>query len=159
MRRRIIGIIGGAEPTAHEEAWAERVGRLLGERDVAILTGGLGGVMEAASRGAHGAGGLVIGVVPTGQAESCNRWVEISIATGIGDARNVVIANSADGFIAIGGSLGTLSEIAFALKRGKPVVGLGTWALDETRLAGAGLICVTTPEEAVTTLLTELGID
>ncbi len=95
-----------------------------------LLTGGLGGVMEAASRGAAEAGGTVVAVVPGADPASANAWVAIPIASGMGDARNAILANSAEAFVAVGGSYGTLSEIAFALKRGKRVVALGSWDVD-----------------------------
>ncbi len=86
--------------------------------------------MEAASRGAAEAGGTVLGIVPDADPESANAWVELVIATGIGDARNAVLTNTAEAFVAVGGAYGTLSEIAFALKRGKRVVSLGSWDVD-----------------------------
>ena len=108
-----------------------------------LITGGLEGVMAAASRGAHEAGGLVIGVLPGPFAAEANPYVSVAVATGLGDARNAVLANTAEAFIAVGGAYGTLSEIAFALKRGKRVVGLGTWDVDPAVLKASS------PEEAV----------
>ena len=106
------------------------MGRRLAEAGCVLVTGGLGGVMEAASRGAAEAGGTVLGIVPDADPESANAWVELVIATGIGDARNAVLTNTAEAFVAVGGAYGTLSEIAFALKRGKRVVSLGSWDVD-----------------------------
>lgn len=120
-------MIGAGEATRAEARAAEETGRLLARGGAVLVTGGLGGVMEAASRGARKEGGLVVGVVPQ---ETANAWVDVVIKTGMGDARNVILANTADAFIAIGGSHGTLSEIAFALKRGKAVVSLGSWEVD-----------------------------
>jgi hypothetical protein len=122
---------------------AEEVGRRLAEAGCAVVTGGLGGVMEAASRGASLAGGLVIGILPTSLVRDANPFVEVPIATGMGDARNVIIASTAEAFVAVGGAYGTLSEIALALKRGKTVVSLGSWRPDEAVRAAS------TPEEAV----------
>lgn len=99
--------------------------------------------MEAASRGASLAGGLVIGILPTPTADDANPYVDVPIATGMGDARNVIIASTAEAFIAVGGAYGTLSEIAFALKRGKTVVSLGSWRPDEA------VKTASSPEEAV----------
>ena len=115
----------------------------MAEAGCVLITGGLGGVMAAASRGAHEAGGLVIGVVPGGSPDDANAYVSVSIATGMADARNVILANSAEVLIAVGGAYGTLSEIAFALKRGKRVVSLGSWAVDPA------VVEAETPEEAV----------
>ena len=144
----VIGA-GSCDAATAERAW--KVGRLLAERGCAVITGGLGGVMEAASRGAREAGGLVIGVVPGADPGEANAFVGVAIATGMGEARNVVLANSAEVFVAIGGSYGTLSEIAFALRRGKRVVSLGSWEVDPAILRAV------TPEEAVELGLTGLG--
>ncbi len=121
---RIVAVLGAGECDAEVAERARRVGHGLAAAGCAVLTGGLGGVMEAASRGAAEAGGLVVGVLPGARPEDANPHVGIAIATGMGDARNAVIANTAECFVAIAGSHGTLSEIAFALKRGKRVVGL-----------------------------------
>lgn len=129
MRRKLVAMIGASQPTAEEARWAEEVGREIARRGWGLVTGGLGGCMEAASRGAADAGGLVVGILPGADPDEANAHVEIAVATGMGDARNAVIADTAEAFVAIGKGLGTLSEIAFALKRGKRVVGLGTWEL------------------------------
>lgn len=125
--RRIIAVIGAGACDAETRRTAETVGRLLAQRGGVTLTGGLGGVMEAASSGARAAGGLVIGILPGADVRAANAHVDIAIATGLGEARNVVLANTAEAFVAVGGEYGTLSEIAFALKRGKPVAGIGSW--------------------------------
>lgn len=157
MRKPLIAIIGAASPTDQQAAFAYDVGRLLGEQGVAIVTGGLSGVMEAASRGAREAGGLVIGILPGAAADTCNPHVEISVATGLGDGRNAVITNTADVFIAVGGGFGTLSEIAYALKRNKPVIGLDTWQLDASRMSDEPWWTVATPEEAAAAALAALA--
>ena len=126
---------------------AEEVGRRLAAAGCAVVTGGLGGVMEAASRGASLAGGLVIGILPTPSVGDANPFVDIPIATGMGDARNVIIASTAEAFVAVGGAYGTLSEIAFALKRGKTVVSLGSWRPDDA------VKVASSPEEAVRLVL------
>lgn len=143
MSTRILAVIGAGSADSELAARAYAVGRLLAERGCTLITGGLGGVMEAASRGAAEAEGLVIGVLPGPDPAAANEWVEIPIATGMGDARNTILANSAEAFLAVGGSHGTLSEIAFALKRGKRVVALGSWEVDPK------IIVASTPEEAV----------
>lgn len=144
MPLRVVAVIGAGNAGAQLRRQAEEVGRRLAEAGVVVLTGGLGGVMEAASRGAKKAGGLVVGLVPEGRA---NRYVDLVIPTHMGDGRNVLIANTAHAFVAVGGAYGTLSEIAFALKRRKKVVGLGTWKIP-------GVQPATTPAEAVRKALT-----
>jgi uncharacterized protein (TIGR00725 family) len=148
MARRIIGVIGAGSCEPEISAHARDVGRLLAREDCIVLTGGLGGVMEAAARGAQEAGGLALGILPGSGAAEGNPWLDISIPTGMGDARNAVICNSAEAFIAIGGEYGTLSEIAYALKRKKLVVSLGSWT------EGLPVEVVETPAEAVQRVLT-----
>lgn len=127
----LVAVIGPGTCSEQEAAIAEEVGRLLAEAGAVLLTGGRGGVMEAASRGAAQAGGLVIGVLPGEDASEANRWVALPIVTGLGEARNAVLMRTAQAVIAVGGEYGTLSEIAFALKFGRPVIGIQTWqALD-----------------------------
>ncbi|MBI4880664.1 MAG: TIGR00725 family protein [Planctomycetes bacterium] len=132
---RVVGVIGAGVCGPEDEARAEEVGRRLAEAGCAVATGGLGGVMAAASRGAKSAGGLVIGILPGATAADRNPWVDVPIVTAMGDARNAILANSAEAFIAIAGGFGTLSEIAFALKRGKRVVSLGSWRPDPAVIA------------------------
>ena len=143
MKSKILAVIGAGACDEALAAQARAVGRLLAERGCAIVTGGLGGVMEAASRGASEAGGLVVGILPGPSPDDANPWVEVAIATGMGDARNTILANTAEAFVAVGGSHGTLSEIAFALKRGKRVVSLGSWEIDPQ------VVVAPTPEAAV----------
>jgi uncharacterized protein (TIGR00725 family) len=125
----IIAVIGG--DTAPEEALAqaEAVGRQIARLGHVLICGGMGGVMEAACKGASEAGGLTIGVLPDSDRGAMNAYVKIPIVTGIGRARNLTIALTADAVIAVDGGYGTLSEIAFALQHGKPVAGLGTWRI------------------------------
>jgi hypothetical protein len=130
MPNRIVAVIGASECDAALAAVARRVGAALARAGFTVVTGGLGGVMEAASEGARSAGGLVVGVLPGHDPRDANPFVDVAIATGIGDARNAILANTAAAFVAVGGAYGTLSEIAFALKRRKPVAGLGTWKVD-----------------------------
>ena len=121
---------------------AEAVGRALGEARVLLVCGGLGGVMEAACRGAKAAGGTTVGLLPGLSRADANEHVDVAIATGLGEARNALIVRAADALIAVGGEFGTLSEIALALKSGKPVVGIGSWDLEPILVAAD-------PEEAV----------
>ncbi len=149
--RRRIGVIGTgiAEEAVYEKARA--VGRLLAERGAVVFTGGLGGVMEAAARGAQEAGGLTVGVLPGNKAEEANPYIQIPVVTDMGHARNVILVRSVEGVIAVAGGYGTLSEIALALKMWKPVVGLGTWPGIE------GVQYVESPEEAVEKIFYLLG--
>lgn len=123
----LIAVIGGRETEASLLREAEEVGRMVALRGAYLVCGGLGGVMEAASRGAKSAGGLTVGILPQNDAKEANQFVDIPIATGLGIGRNVIIARAADALIAVGGEYGTLSEIAFALQIGKPVAGIRTW--------------------------------
>jgi len=140
---RMIAVIGAGSCDAPTAERARAVGRLLVERGCAVVTGGLGGVMEAASRGAAQAGGLVVGLLPGPDPGAANAHVAVAIATGMGEARNVMLANTAEAFVAIGGGHGTLSEIAFALRREKRVVSLGSWEVDPA------ILVARTAEEAV----------
>ncbi len=157
MRGRVVAVLGASRPSAAELNLAREVGALLAERGAVVVTGGLGGVMAAASEGAREKHGLVIGILPGVSASDANSHVGLAIPTGLGDARNAVIANCAEGFVAIGGGLGTLSEIAFALKRGKPVVGVSTWKLDHRRLEGVAWHTAHSPAEAIETLWAALS--
>lgn len=122
-----VAVIGAGRCSEAEAAIAEEVGRLLAAAGAVVLTGGRGGVMEAASRGAAQAGGLVVGILPGADASDANPWVALPVVTGLGEARNVVLMRSAQAVIAVGGECGTLSEIALACKFGCPVVGINTW--------------------------------
>lgn len=123
-----IAVVGGAACTPEEARHAEEIGRLLALANAVVLTGGRGGVMEAASRGAVQAGGLTVGILPGESESQANPWVALSIITGLGEARNAVLVRTAEAVIAVGGEYGTLSEIALALKFGRPVVGLNSWS-------------------------------
>jgi uncharacterized protein (TIGR00725 family) len=123
-------VVGPGDATAEQEAAAEEVGRLLARRGAVVVCGGLGGVMEAACRGARGEGGVAVGILPGLDRGAANPHASVAIATGLGEARNALVVRAADSLIAVGGAYGTLAEIALALKAGKPVVGLGTWEID-----------------------------
>src|SRR6267143_6567758 len=124
-----IGVVGEGVCSRAIARSAERVGTAIARAGAVLLCGGRTGVMEAASRGAARAGGTVVGVLPGFSRRDANRWVTIPIVTGMDQARNVVLVRSCDAVIAVGGSYGTLSEIALALKLGVPIVGLRTWRL------------------------------
>jgi uncharacterized protein (TIGR00725 family) len=115
-----------------------------------VVCGGLGGVMEAACRGAKGAGGTTIGILPGVDRSAANPFVDVAIPTGLGEARNALVVRAADALIAVGGGYGTLSEIAFALKAGKRVAGIGTWEIDGVERADS-------PEAAVEAVLRHLS--
>jgi uncharacterized protein (TIGR00725 family) len=120
---------------------------LLAGRGAVVVCGGLGGVMEAACRGARGEGGTAVGILPGLDRGAANPHVSVAVATGLGEARNALVVRAADALIAVGGAYGTLSEIALALKAGKRVVGLGTWRIEGVELADG-------PEAAVDMALT-----
>ena len=124
-----VGVLGPGQAAAEELAAAEEVGAEIAKRGAILVCGGLGGVMEAAARGAKKHGGLTVGILPGTSAAEANQFVDVPIVTGMGEARNALVVRSADVVIAIAGSYGTLSEIALALKMEIPVVGLGTWEL------------------------------
>ena len=145
----IIGIIGDSSCSPEEAKLAESVGELLAQRCAIIVCGGLGGVMEAVCRGAKSKGGLTVGVLPGQDSSMANPWVDIPVVTGIGEARNVVVAKSAQAIIAIGGNYGTLSEIAYALKNSIPVIGLNTWSLSRNGQEDDSIIRVQSATEAV----------
>lgn len=124
-----IAVVGGSEPTGAELSDAEVIGAELAAAGAVVVCGGLGGVMEAACRGAKSAGGTTVGILPGTDLAAANRWVDVAVPTGMGEGRNVLVVRSAAAVIAVGGGYGTLSEIALALRAGTPVVGLRTWSL------------------------------
>ena len=125
------------------------MGRALAERGAAVVCGGLGGVMEAACRGAKSAGGTTVGILPGFDRRDANAWVDVAIPTGLGEARNALVIRAADALIAVGGEWGTLSEIALGLKAGKRVVGLGTWELARGGAPVEGVMAAASAAEAV----------
>jgi uncharacterized protein (TIGR00725 family) len=137
-----VAVVGPGDASPQELQAAEDVGARLAARGAIVVTGGLGGVMEAACRGARSRRGRTIGLLPGEDRDAANGWVEIAIATGLGELRNGLVVRAADGLVAVGGGHGTLSEVALALKLGRPVVGLGTWEVH-------GVEHVSTPEEAI----------
>lgn len=133
---------GDAPPAAHLQA-AALIGRHLAQRGIVLVTGGLGGVMEAACQGARAYGGLTVGILPGTDRGAANRWVKVAIPTGLGELRNGLVVRSADVLIAVGGGYGTLSEVALALKAGKRVVGF------EFGFDVEGVLAASSPEDAV----------
>jgi uncharacterized protein (TIGR00725 family) len=151
--QKYVAVIGGGEAEATIVGPAYKVGQELARRGAVLICGGLGGVMRAAAQGAQEAGGITIGILPGPDRRVANPFLTYSLATNLGHARNVVVAHSADGLIAVDGSYGTISEAAIALKLGKPVVGLKVeWRLEGMKLAA-------TPEQAVEILWRELERD
>jgi len=145
----IIGVIGDSSCSPEEAKLAETVGELLAQQGANIVCGGLGGVMEAACRGAKSKGGLTIGILPGKNSSMANSWVDIPLVTGIGEARNIAVVKSAQAVIAIGGGYGTLSEIAYALKSSISVIGLNTWSLSRNGQEDDSIIRVQSATEAV----------
>jgi uncharacterized protein (TIGR00725 family) len=147
MPPRYVAVCGDSDAqTRHKEA-AREVGRLLAEAGAVVLCGGYGGIMEAVAAGASGAGGTVVGILSEADRAGANQFLTIALATGLGQARNAVIATASDAMIAIGAAgWGTLSEIAHARRLGRPVIGLDTWKVE-------GLDQAASPAEAVSRVL------
>lgn len=136
-----VAVVGAGEYEEKRCDLAREMGRKIAEHGHVLITGGLGGVMEAATQGAREAGGVTVGILP-GEKETANRYVSVAIGTGMGHGRNAIIVRSADVVIALPGLYGTLSEIALALKMDKMVIDLGDWNVD-------GMLKATSPEEAI----------
>jgi uncharacterized protein (TIGR00725 family) len=141
-----VGVVGPGDAGARLAAEAEEVGAALARGGAVVVSGGLGGVMEAACRGAKGAGGSTLGILPGSDRSAANEWVDLALATGLGEARNALVVRACDAVVAVGGGYGTLSEIALALKSGRPVFGLESWDIP-------GVVGVASPEEAATAAL------
>ena len=128
---RYIAVVGAGDDVAPQLlAVAQAVGGELARRGAVVVTGGLGGVMEAACRGARTAGGTTLAILPGDDRAAANDYVDVAVATGMGELRNGLVVRSADALVAIGGGPGTLSEIALALKARKPVAGIRTWEIE-----------------------------
>jgi uncharacterized protein (TIGR00725 family) len=138
-----IAVIGTSQPDENLSRIAEEVGREIALRGCILICGGLGGVMEYAARAAKENKGLTVGILPSEDISSANPYIDIPIATGMGEARNIIIVKSSDALIAIGKGYGTLSEISFALKLRKPIIGIKTWDISSQ------IICVEEPDKAV----------
>jgi uncharacterized protein (TIGR00725 family) len=151
-RKLYVAIVGSSTATGGLYGLAREVGRLVAERGGVVVCGGLFGVMEAAARGATEAGGTAIGILPDEDRHRANAYLSFSVATGVGQARNLAVACSGDVVIAVGGEYGTLSEIGLALKIGRPVVALESWDL------GEHVDIVASPAEAVEAAFGLLGV-
>src|SRR5579872_3888783 len=124
-----VSVVGGGNLPPRERELARAVGRALAEAGAVLVCGGLGGTMEAACRGAREGGGRTVGILPGTDRSDANRFVDVALPTGMGEARNALVVRAADAVVAVGGEFGTLSEMALALVTGVPVVGIGTWEL------------------------------
>jgi uncharacterized protein (TIGR00725 family) len=156
--RAYVAVVGAGNASAEEEAVAEAVGRGLAEGGAILVCGGLGGVMEAACRGAKAAGGTTVGILPGDRREDANQHVDIALATGLGEMRNGLIVRAVEALVAVGGEFGTLSEIALALKARKPVVGIGGWELVRAGEPVEAIARAASPEEAVARALAACGL-
>ncbi len=149
--KTLIGVIGAGDASEQERETAQSVGREIAKRGFTLVCGAMGGVMEAACRGAKAEGGLTVGIVPGESKGECNPYVDIPVVTAMGHARNVIVVRSSSAVIAIGGSFGTLSEIAFALRLDIPIIGINTWDVS-TEIKKAE-----TPKEAVDMAIELIG--
>jgi uncharacterized protein (TIGR00725 family) len=150
--KRIISVVGTSTASPEIYELARETGRLLAERGCIVVCGGGGGVMEGVCRGASEAGGISVGLLPNTLSEA-NPYVSIPLVTGLGEVRNVAVVSAGQAVISIGGAYGTLSELGFAMRQGKRVVGLNTWRIEDENGKPAALVCVSTPLDAVTAAL------
>ena len=130
-RKPVIAIIGAGKCSKKLCDMAADIGKYVAENGGVVLCGGLGGIMEGAARGAKEAGGTTIGIIPSENKADANRFIDYVIPSGFGEARNVLIIRSADAIVALPGKFGTLSEMAFALISGKPIVSVQAWKLGD----------------------------
>jgi len=143
VKRIFVGVIGAGDCSDEVYKLAEQIGERIAKAGVVLVCGGLGGVMEAASKGAKKAGGTTIGILPGVDKGQANPYIDFPIVTGLGEGRNLLVIRNSDVVIALPGEYGTLSEIAFCLKLGKPIIGLSSWDVSEA------IIKAKNPEEAV----------
>jgi uncharacterized protein (TIGR00725 family) len=148
VERLHVAVVGGGHAPPEECDQAARVGRALAEAGVVVVCGGLGGVMEAACRGARDGGGTSVGILPGADRDNANTYVDVALATGMGEGRNVLVVRNADAVVAVGGEFGTLSEVALALQAGISVIGLGTWELAKGGRPVPGVMPASSPEQA-----------
>jgi uncharacterized protein (TIGR00725 family) len=146
--RPYVAVVGGSTADRRVDDAAEAVGRGLARRGAVVVCGGLGGVMEAACRGARAEGGTTVGILPGLDRGDANPYVDVAVTTGMGEARNALVVRAADALVAVAGEFGTLSEIAFALRVGKPVVGMWTWELARAGQAVDAVVRMDDPDQA-----------
>ena len=144
-----MAVVGPGEGSPADLGSAEAVGYGLAGRGAVLVCGGLGGAMEAACRGAKRGGGTTVGILPGSDRRAANDYVDVAVPTGLAEGRNLLVVRAADAVVAVAGAYGTLSEIAFALRAGTPVVGLLTWELSREGNPDESIIRAATPEEAV----------
>ena len=155
-RRRLVAVCGESDPQTSLADLAFELGRGIAQRQAVLICGGLTGVMEHAARGARAGGGLTIGLLPGDDPDEANEYVDLAIATGLGHARNAILARTADGVVALGGGLGTLSEIALALRNRRPTIGIQTWRLDRVRRTEPELPTAANPHDALEWLFAQM---
>lgn len=155
QRSRVVSVIGAGECTPEQAQLAEEVGRLLAEEGVVLVCGGRSGVMEAACRGAQQAGGITIGLLPGNNPSEGNQYLTVALPTGLGHARNALVAVAGMAVISIGGGPGTLSEIGLALKTGRRVITLKSWSMKDANDEQAPVLVAQTPAEAVVLALSK----
>jgi uncharacterized protein (TIGR00725 family) len=157
-----VAVVGPGDGATQEQVEiARQVGSLLAEKNAVVVCGGLGGVMAAACQGAAARAGLTVGLLPgrdrAAAAQAGNRHLSVVLPTGLGELRNGLVVNAADAVIAIGGSWGTLSEIALAMRTGKPTIVLGSWTVDSPAQLASAPWPATSPEDAVEQALSRCG--
>ncbi|WP_101836401.1 TIGR00725 family protein [Frankia canadensis] len=155
---RYVGVVGPSDASDGELAVAEAVGQRLGGAGWIVVCGGLGGVMAAACRGAQAAGGMTVGLLPGMSRAAGNPHLTVSLPTGLGEMRNGLLVRASDALVAVGGSWGTLSEIALALRTGRPVIGLGTWGVDTGDRAAPAVIPVSDVDDVVVAVRSALAL-
>ncbi len=155
-RRLLVAVCGESDPQTSLADLAFELGRGIAQRDAVLICGGLTGVMEHAARGAQAAGGLTIGLLPSDDVKEANAYIDVAIATGLGHARNAILARTADGVVALGGGLGTLSEIALALRNRRPTIGIKTWRFDRDGRTEAELPVAANVTEALNWLFAQM---
>ena len=156
-RRRLVAVCGESDPQTSLTDLAFELGRGIAERDAVLICGGLTGVMEHAARGARAAGGLTIGLLPGDDTNEANPYIDVAIATGLAHARNSILALTADGVVVLGGGLGTLSEVALALRNRRPTIGIRTWRFDREGRTEPELPVAASPKDALDWLFARMG--
>jgi uncharacterized protein (TIGR00725 family) len=157
VRKPYVAVVGASKATEEEQHLAHTVGALLAGAGAVVLSGGGSGVMAASCEGASRQGGTTVGLLPGDTRAEANPFLSIALPTGLGQLRNGLIVAAADAIIAIGGGWGTLSEIALAMRTGKPVVALHTWDMTSPEPDAAGVVKASTPQQAVRLALTKHG--
>jgi uncharacterized protein (TIGR00725 family) len=152
-----IGVLGPNECSEADAQLGRAVGAEIARRGGILVCGGLGGMMEAAAAGAKSAGGTTVGILPGDAASAANEHIDLALPTGLGAFRNMILVRSCDAVIAIRGGYGTLSEIAFALRLGVPVIGLTTWEVRKDGEVDPGIAVATSPKEAVDLAFIAIG--